>query len=102
MKHEGEICQCMASDRERHLGCLRRTPTGSCGNGERARIEHCGQRGEPVLVQVLRAVVGESGVGEMGLHQLSRPVLPLTQTFVEALPAAALAQALQQRAGGGR
>src|SRR5689334_8735632 len=49
------------------------------GNEQGAGIQDRGERRQPVLIVVLGAEVTQHRIGEMGLHQVGRPRLPLLQ-----------------------
>jgi copper chaperone CopZ len=85
------------ADGEGELRCVH-GPVGRVRHRERAGVDDRGERRQPVLVYVLGAKEADRRIGELGLHQLRRPRLPLLKVCVEVLPAAALARAQEQGA----
>src|SRR5207302_9826883 len=59
-------------------------------------------RSNPGLGVVLRSKIREHGIGEVALHQLGAPKLPLLEENAESVLAVGVAVAAKQFAGGGR
>src|SRR5438132_11511772 len=71
-------------------------------NDDRASVQNCRERSNPGLVVVLRAKIGEHGIGEMALHQVGAPKLPLLEENAEGVLAVGVAVAAKKFAGSGR
>ena len=69
---------------------------------QRATIQDRGQRRQPALVVMLRAVVAQDRVGDVRLQQLGRPALPLDQQHHQRLLPPAKRVAAQQFDAGRR
>ncbi len=91
----------MAADGEGKLR-LPRAGAFDGGDEQRAGIEYGGERGEPALVIVLRAVVAKNGVRDVGFEHGRAPVLPLRQQKRKRMMAAAEVVPKKQLAGGWR
>ena len=72
------------------------------GDQQRAGVEDGDQRGEPALVVVLRPVVAENGVGDVGLEDLRGPSLPFREQGGNGLLAAFKGVAAEEFGGIGR
>src|SRR5215469_15577239 len=101
MKDVAEIDQRMARDGKSELRLASGLP-GHNGDEQRAGVEHGGERGEPALVVVLRAVVAEDGVGDVRLEDVGGPALPLDEQDDERLLAAVEGVAAEEFGRGGR
>ena len=91
----------MLPDRERQLRRLDFSVRLDRGH-EGRHVDHRGERGEPVLVDVLRSVEAEDRVREVRLHQLRDPGLPIAQVLLERQPALAVGRPKKDGSGGGR
>ena len=101
MEDVAEIDQRMAGHGEGELR-LAGGGAGNDGDQQRAGVEHGGEGGEPALVVVLRAVVAENRVGDVGLEDLGGPAFPLGEQVDEGFLAAVEGVAAQELGGGGR
>src|ERR1700722_7017023 len=76
MEDMAEVDQGVAAHGEGELS-LAGGDAGDDGDEQGAGIEYGGEGGEPALVVMLRTVVTEDGVGDVGLEDLRGPALPL-------------------------
>ena len=97
----GEINDRVARDGERKLS-LFGTGFVEAGNCHGASVENGGERGDPGLVVVLRAEIGEHRIREMALHELCAPEFPILQQRAEGIVAIGVTVAAKEFTGGGR
>ena len=88
----------MPRDREGELRLIRAGEL-DLGQQQRSGVEHGGQRRQPRLVVVLRAVVAQDGEGEVAFQQLGGPAFPLAEEGFDRRPRAG-ARGPQDRFGG--
>ena len=61
-----------------------------------AGVENRRQGSEPALIVVLRAEVGQHGIGEMALHQFGGPALPFMEQLAQRFLSMVLPVAMEQ------
>lgn len=80
--------------------CLEGVACGAGGDEEGAGVEYGGECGEPGLVGVLGAVIGEDGERDMAFEKLGAPLLPLAEGGVGVVGAAGASESGEEFAAG--
>ena len=101
MEDVAKVDKSVASHGEGELG-LAGAGAFDGSDEEGAGVEDRCDGGEPGLVVVLRTVVAEDGIGDVGFKHLGRPALPLCKEFYKGLFTANEAVAEEKFARGGR
>ena len=69
---------------------------------QRGCVENSGESGQPGLVVVLRAEIGDGRIGDVAFEDFGRGALPIVQELLQRLHAIRLGVAAEQFAGRGR
>src|SRR5216683_484349 len=100
-EHLREIDDGVPRDGKSKLGLFFTCALNS-NHDERASVQYRRQRSDPRLVVMLRAKIREHRIGEVALHQLGAPKLPIFEEDAERVQPLGVGMAKQQFAGGWR